>query len=100
MQLPEAANYYYYSQEEDFNNVSVTFRQDRGHSLKVSEEGTKLRKLLQIPGARELFERNGWATSFQTNDYIMTPPLWNNIYKGALGEVVGKFLLENICMLL
>lgn len=66
----------------------------REHSLKVSEEGTKLRKLLQIPGARELFERNGWATSFQTNDYIMTPPLWNNIYKGALGEVVGKFLLE------
>lgn len=94
VQLPEAANYYYYSQEEDFNNVSVTFRQDREHSLKVSEEGTKLRKLLQIPGARELFERNGWATSFQTNDYIMTPPLWNNIYKGALGEVVGKFLLE------
>ena len=26
----------------------------------------------------------------------MTPPLWNNIYKGALGEVVGKYLFECI----
>ena len=24
----------------------------------------------------------------------MTPPMFNNIYKGALGEVVGKYILE------
>ena len=30
------------------------------------------------------------------DDYIMSPPLWNNIYKGALGEVVGKFWFEHI----
>ena len=50
--------------------------------------------MLRIPGVTELFMTNGYATSFEPNDYIMTPPLWNNIYKGALGEVVGKYLLE------
>ncbi len=94
VQLEKPADYYYYSQEEDFNNVSVSFRQNKEHTLKVSEEGTKLQKMLRIPGVRALFEREGWASSFVVNDYIMTPPLWNNIYKGALGEVVGKFLLE------
>lgn len=91
---PEKANKYYYSQEEDFNNVSVSFTKDSDHTLKVSEEGTKLKEMLRIPGVKELFDENGWATSFEPNEYIMTPPLWNNIYKGALGEVVGKYILE------
>ena len=90
----EKNNQYYYSQEEDYNNVSVSFSLDRDHTKLVSEEGTKLKDMLRIPGVEKLFEDNGWATSFEPNDYIMSPPLWNNIYKGALGEVVGKHLLE------
>ncbi len=94
IKLLEKNNQYYYSQEEDYNNVSVSFSMDREHTKKVSQEGTKLNDMLRIPGVKELFEENGWATSFEANDYIMSPPLWNNIYKGALGEVVGKYLLE------
>lgn len=94
VQLPKPANSYFYYQQEDYNNVSISFNPDKDHVMKVSEEGTKLQHMLRIPGVRELFQRNGYATSFAINNYIMTPPLWNNIYKGALGEVVGKFLLE------
>ncbi len=94
IKLLEKNNQYYYSQEEDYNNVSVSFSMDREHTKKVSQEGTKINDMLRIPGVKELFEENGWATSFEANDYIMSPPLWNNIYKGALGEVVGKYLLE------
>lgn len=94
VQLPVPADYYYYCQQEDYNNVSVSFGQDKEHTLKISAEGTKLYDMLRIPGIKELFQANGYATSFDVNDYIMTPPLWNNIYKGALGEVVGKYLLE------
>ena len=94
VELPEKANRYYYSQQEDYNNVSVSFRKDLDHPLEVSVLGTKLNDMLRIPGVQELFEINGWATRFEPNDYMMTPPLWNNIYKGALGEVVGKYLLE------
>jgi len=31
---------------------------------------------------------------FLHNRYIMSPALYNNIYKGALGEVAGRFILE------
>ncbi len=96
IELPEESNQYYYSQDEDYNNVSVSFAKDREHTSKVSAEGTKLYDYLRIPGVKELFEKNGWATTFEPNTYIMSPPLWNNIYKGALGEVVGKYLIERI----
>ena len=93
-QLPEDANCYYFSQQEDYNNVSVSFSPDAEHAQKVSAEGTRLKDMLRIPGIKSLFEENGWATEFVPNKYIMTPTLWNNIYKGALGEVVGKYLME------
>ena len=59
----------------------------------VSEQGSKLPELLRIPGVKDLFIQNGWACSFQENDYLMTPALWNNIYKGAVIEnyVVEEF---------
>lgn len=94
VELPNKSNHYFYYQQEDYNNVSVSFNSDREHTLRVSEDGTQLRDMLRIPGVRELFETNGYATSFENNEFIMSPPLWNNIYKGALGEVVGKFLIE------
>ena len=31
---------------------------------------------------------------FAENEYILTPVIFNNIYKGALGEAAGKALLE------
>lgn len=96
LNLPAANDRYFYSQIEDYNNVSVSFSQDKEHPLMVSAEGTKLRDMLRIPGVAEMFRDKGYATSFEPNDYIMTPPLWNNIYKGALGEEVGKFLLEKV----
>lgn len=41
-----------------------------------------------------MFEKNKFATIWKKNDYIMTPSLYNQIYKGALGEVVGKCILD------
>lgn len=45
---------------------------------------------------REYFIRNGYATKFKPEEYIMSPAVWNNIYKGALGEAVGKFWFAEI----
>ena len=90
--LPQKGNVLFYYQDSDYNNISISFRKDSQHENIVSEQGSKLDKMLRIPGVRELFETNGWACAYKENDYLMTPALWNNIYKGALGEVVGKFL--------
>jgi len=44
---------------------------------------------------KEKFEEHGYALHFNTTGlYMMIPIVYNNIYKGALGEKVGKFLLE------
>ena len=95
-ELKERSNFLYYRQEEDFNNVSVSFTRDKNHQQCLSMEESKLDIMLRIPGLRELFEKNRWATEYMPNHFIMTPPLWNNIYKGALGEVVGCFLFEKV----
>lgn len=61
---------------------------------KMSEDEVHLKEIMQIPGVKALFEKHGYATSFVPNEFILTPPMFNNIYKGALGEVVGKYILE------
>lgn len=61
---------------------------------KMSEDEVHLKEIMQIPGVKALFEKHGYATSFVPSEFILTPPMFNNIYKGALGEVVGKYILE------
>lgn len=36
----------------------------------------------------------GYALKFEMNEYLLSPVLFHNIYKGALGEVAGKFILN------
>lgn len=93
MKAPAEINSYSYEQESDFNkNINIKF--DNSLSQKMSEEEVRLQEILSIDGLREHFEKKRYATSFLKNEYLLTPPMFNNIYKGALGEVVGKFILE------
>lgn len=93
IRLPKKANYLYYAQEQDYNKVEVSFKKQSNMSI-VSSEAAKLDAFMKIPKVKSYFEKQGWATTFKENDYILSPTLFNNIYKGALGEAVGKFLLE------
>lgn len=90
VQLPTRGNTLYYSEEKDFNNITVSFRKSHLTEQCVSAEAAKLTDLMRIDFLRKYFENHGWATCFEPNDFIMAPPLFNNIYRGALGEVVGK----------
>ena len=40
------------------------------------------------------FAAQGYATVFGNGPYILSPVLFQNIYKGALGEVAGRFILQ------
>lgn len=91
VEMPREGNRIYYTQEEDFNNVRVFFSKAQG-AAEVSAEASRLGSLMRVDGLREHFENHGWATAFTPNRFIMSPPLFNNIYRGALGEVVGKAL--------
>lgn len=104
-------NQYLYSQYADFSNVVIDFGNDKlafrnsdraknkGDTDEVAvyemnEKESRLPDILNYPGMREYFENNGYATHFDENEYLMSPVLFHNIYKGALGEVAGKFILE------
>lgn len=105
-------NKYLYSQYFDFSDVIIEFGMDeivfknsgrakpRGESteivaLKVTAEDAKLDAILKYPGMRAFFEEKGYAVDFEPNHYIMSPVLFHNIYKGALGEIAGSYILRN-----
>lgn len=102
---------YLYSQYSDFRDVTIDFgmdkvgfRNSKRAKMKVSsgeimvyemsEENSGLQIAMKYPGMREFFSENGYASRFEENDYMMSPVLFHNIYKGALGEVAGSFILR------
>ena len=93
MCAPGEITAYSYEQEGDYNN-NINIKFDGSLPQKMSEDEVHLKEIMQNPGVKELFEKHGYATSFVPNEFILTPPMFNNIYKGALGEVVGKYILE------
>lgn len=106
IQGEEKLNKYLYAQKGDFSDVVIDFKNDKvvfGNSTRcedrsvaeVSEEEARLSRMLNYRGLKDYFEENGYAIEFRKDKYILSPVLFNNIYKGALGEEVGKFILEN-----
>lgn len=95
VKLPQKNNSLFYRQDGDFNKVEISFGFKAGFVKECAEE-TRLDRMLSIEGVREYFNENNFATDFAPNNYIMCPTMWNNIYKGALGEVVGKFLFKKL----
>lgn len=101
----DKTNKYLYAQKGDFSDVVIDFINDKAifeksdrcsdrYISEVSEDEARLSSMLKYKGLKEYFENNGYATTFKSNRYILSPVLFNNIYKGALGEVVGKYILE------
>lgn len=96
VELPEKNNILYYIQDEDFHEVKISFTQTQQIHHVLNAENTRLPRLMQWEQLYQHFISKGYATEFQPNDYILSPPLWNNIYKGALGEVTGVFWFQHL----
>lgn len=87
----EPKNRYHFTQENDYSTVKINFS---GNGKEVSAQVIHLPELMQIAELKNLFEKQEYATDFQVNDYIIAPEIFNNIYKGVLGEVIGKCIFE------
>lgn len=96
-------SHYRFAQKGDFSDVIIDFYNDTAKFLQrcknkniseVSEKESRLQLILKYAGMKKYFEENNWATSFLNKDFILSPILFQNIYKGALGEAAGKFILE------
>jgi hypothetical protein len=93
LQLPIPNNFYYFNRPSD-SNVEISFSNTDFNLL--NENSIRLSELMKIDLFYKLFTKNGWATSFPSSKYMLTPPMFNDIYKGALGEVCGKQVFEEL----
>ena len=94
--MSEPADKYYYSQEEDYNRIKIRFAPSRDFPFEVAAKSAKLDRILLFSGMTEYFTVKERALTFAPNEYIMSPALFNNIYKGALGEAAGWVWFRNV----
>ena len=93
-EMPEKISGYSYRQNNKFDIVEMHF--DSRYGLEqVSEQSCDLPIILSIPYVKKLFEEQKYSKSFSRNNFIMSPSFFKQIYLGALGEVVGKCILES-----
>ncbi len=107
----EKQNSYLYSQYSDFSNVAIDFSDDiiafknskrpklKGNSnevavYKMNERESGLSVALMYDGLDDYFKSKNYSLKFQEDEFMMSPVLFHNIYKGALGEVAGKYILN------
>lgn len=84
---------YWYKEDGDYENITIAhFRQDDFHEVSISN--SRLDKLFKIPELNDCFLENNINTKFN-HPYKMVPIVYNNIYKGAIGEVLGEYIFKN-----
>ena len=91
----------WFGSEEGFKNTDEDHRpyQDTtGNPLSqvmpMSEENLRLGIILKYPRLRNWWLSKGYAEHIEPKEYILSPYLYTEIYKGAVGEEAGKFILE------
>lgn len=105
-------NKYYFVDVKDFEYTDIFFNETKDDAKlriqnskknkkwlmdylhEVSEDNCRLANMLNYPGLKDEFEKHGYATCFEKNDYMLSPVLYQNIYKGRLGEFVGKYIIK------
>lgn len=88
----EKENDHYYCQRTE--NQKFLFTEDKSNDICICENLANLKVLMQIPEIKNYFESRGYATKFENSKFILLPNVFNRIYLGALGEVVGEFLVN------
>ena len=92
--LPRKENKVWYCRTGDFRSIDdISFVPKNNYEC-VSAEAARLEKFQYLPGIKALFDKEQFATKFEKNDYILCPPVFTNIYKGALGEYAGREILR------
>lgn len=95
---------FYFKFDEKFSGYSykqnnyydiVEMRMDTRYNLhQVSEQACDLPEIFSINYIKDMFIENGYALRFKPSQYIMSPSLFKQVYLGALGEVVGRKILD------
>ena len=90
VKLPKQNNQYSYSEKPK----KISFTDNIGDV--INEQNSGLTNMLLIPGLKDFFKENNYAVSFKRANYILTPAMFERIYKGMLGETAGYFIFKNL----
>lgn len=97
IELPNSDNKYYivdnHYPHDDNDLFKYSFKELRGYKC-VSAYYVLLPQMLKIPGVKDYFIEQGYSVYFETKKFILSESIFKSIYQGALGEVVGKFIIE------
>ena len=94
MEVPAPTDHYFVRYKGEFKDLRISFDGRMPGCHEVSARSVRLPEILSVPGMREHFERNGYATDISPGRYIITPVAAKNLWMGMLGEVAGRFILE------
>ena len=61
----------------------------------VSAQECNLPVIMSFDFIKTAFEEQKFACDFKAKKFVMSPSLYKQVYLGALGEVVGKIILEH-----
>ena len=95
-QLIMIFSYYYYKEDNDYGEVKIGLTKNNDLTSIVSADDSNLTLFMKNEKLKSFFESKGYATSFDKSRYILLPVVFNNIYKGSLGEAIGKYCLSEI----
>ncbi|WP_044411154.1 DEAD/DEAH box helicase family protein [Thiomicrospira microaerophila] len=94
LQLPQAqAKYWYKPKDANLKEVDISDRYQSDYR-DTSDLSRALERMMKLPGLVDYFEKKGWETKHAKSKYWLVPVLWQNIYQGALGEEIGRFVFE------
>jgi hypothetical protein len=94
---PTAGSYDYLMPEQEREAAEYRFFDLAGtYADHISERECRLNVLRNNEVVSSHFKAYGYALSWDTDaTYILTPPMFTNIYKGALGEEAGEAVLSH-----
>lgn len=94
-EFPDKYSGYSYRYGKNFDIIDIK-TDVRYHDMEqISEQTCDLPIILSTKNyIFDLFKINNYATTFKKGKYLMTPSLFKQVYLGALGEVVGRIILE------
>jgi hypothetical protein len=93
IRLPRESNTLWFEREGDYNDIRVSFSYKDGYE-QVSSQSARLELFALLPQLKNLIKRI--PMDFKQNDYILCPPVFTNIYKGALGEYAGREIFNSL----
>ena len=82
------------SNDDDYRIERISYDKFYG-AVEASDVYVKLISFMRVAKIKTYFEKLGYATSFKPNDYILLPNILDDIYRGTIGEAVGRAIFES-----